>query len=207
MLSLGACIVLGSLTLAGTETPKYEVLENKEGYEIRRYAPSLVAEVTVEAPYREALNTGFRKLADYIFGNNSAPSNREESEKIPMTAPVLEQDAPSEKIAMTAPVIERSDQPDAHVITFVMPSRYTLETLPKPKNDEVTIREVPERKYAVIRFSGRVPEEKAEDYRSKIKELAARDGLKATGEPLLAQYDPPWTPPFLRKTEVWLPVE
>lgn len=205
MLAVGAWIAVGYLSVAGIETPAYEVVEEREGYEIRLYRPHIVAEVTVEDEYRDAMNSGFRKLADFIFGNNTAPG-AEGSAKIAMTAPVQEREVKSAKIAMTAPVQER-DEEGGRVVAFVMPSEYTMETLPTPNNPEVRIVEVPEKRYAVHSFSGRVPEDRMREKKEAISAMALRDGLKPVGEPILSQYDPPWTPPFMRKNEVWLEIE
>jgi effector-binding domain-containing protein len=206
VLLLGAWVGVGYASVAGIETPKYSVVEKRDGYEIREYEPQIVAEVTVEGPQDKALNQGFRKIADYIFGNNTKVSGAGSgSEKIAMTAPVLEQTGTSEKISMTAPVLEQGTS-GKHVVSFVMPSSYTLESLPKPGNSEVTLREVPKRKYAVLRFSGYAPESKSAKKKATLLDFAKRDALDTIGEPILAQYNPPWTPPFMRRNEVMVEV-
>ncbi len=206
VLLLGAWVGVGYASVAGIETPKYSVAEKRDGYEIREYEPQIVAEVTVEGPQDKALNQGFRKIADYIFGNNTKVSGSGSgSEKIAMTAPVLEQTESSEKISMTAPVLEQG-QSGKHVVSFVMPSSYTLESLPKPNNAEVTLRQVPKRKFAVIRFSGYAPESKSAKKKAALLDSAKRDGLDTIGEPILAQYNPPWTPPFMRRNEAMVEV-
>ena len=204
MTGLTAWVVVGVASVAGIETPKYEVLSKHDGYEIRQYAPQIVAEVTVEGDFKESMNSGFRKLADYIFGNNTKASagERKDSEKIEMTAPVLERDAGPEKIKMTAPVIERDQQAGTRVVSFVMPEKYSLDTLPKPNNSDVSIVQVPAIRYAVIQFSGRVQEDKAEEMKQLLLDLMKRDNLETEGKPLLAQYNPPWTPPPMRRNEV-----
>ncbi|GMW03557.1 MAG: hypothetical protein AMXMBFR84_46910 [Candidatus Hydrogenedentota bacterium] len=210
MIAVGAWIAVGLISVSGIETPKYSVLEKKDGYEIREYKPYIVAEVVVTGEFKEALNGGFRQVADYIFGNNTVADKEGESKEIAMTAPVLEQKPESQEIAMTAPVLEQQpagDASEAHIVSFVMPSEYTMATLPKPNNPDVKLTEVSAKKYAVLEFSGFVPAKKADEKKEEIRGLAARDGLKTTGEPLLAQYNPPWTPPFMRKNEVWLEIE
>ncbi len=198
------CAVVTIMTLTGVETPAYTVIEQREEYEVREYPAQIRAEVTMTGPYRESMNNGFRKLADFIFGNNASPDNHGASGKIAMTAPVLEQEQKSAKIAMTAPVLEREKEQDQRVVSFVMPSHYTLETLPKPKNPEVRIVQVPAKRYAVIRFSGWVQEEKSDKMKNQLVEMLKRDGLATAGEPLVAQYNPPWTLPFLRRNEIWV---
>lgn len=206
MVALAAWMAVGYMSVAGIETPAYEVEEVKDGYEVRRYAPHIAAEVTVEGDFDASMNRGFRSLADYIFGNNAAADG--EKAEIAMTAPVQERSAKGEKIAMTAPVQEQAapDGDEARIVSFVMPSEYTMETLPKPNNPDVRIVEVPEKRFAVLSFSGRAPEAKSQEKKAELTGKLAADGLKAVGEPILCQYDPPWTPPFMRKNEVWIEI-
>lgn len=205
VLAMGALtlwIAVGVMSVAGIETPKYEVISEHKDYEVRRYAPHILAEVTMDGEYRNAMNGGFRKLADYIFGNNTSVTKDKGSEKIAMTAPVIERQTASEKIAMTAPVIEQQKAPGSRVVAFVMPSEYTLDTLPKPNNPDVRLVEVPAKDYAVVRFSGTASEEKALEMKRRLLEALKRDQRATVGEPMLAQYNPPWTPPFMRRNEV-----
>ncbi|MDP2324141.1 MAG: heme-binding protein, partial [Gammaproteobacteria bacterium] len=117
LVGLGAWIAIGWLSVAGVAEPPYDVLSEQNGYEIRQYAPQLVAEVEVTGNFTEATNRGFRALADYIFGNNTASGGDapDASESIAMTAPVIEREATSEAIAMTAPVIEATESEGRHV--------------------------------------------------------------------------------------------
>lgn len=134
-----AVLVLGGV-LAGpimsdVERPDYEVISSAaQNIELRRYAPMIIAQVTVEGAREQAIGDGFRLLADYIFGNNTV------SQEIAMTAPVQQQ--ASEKIAMTAPVQQQAEG-NAWTVSFVMPSDYTMETLPKPNNERVTLKQIP----------------------------------------------------------------
>lgn len=199
-LLLGVWTYVGYATTKDIETPKYEVVNATSDYEIRLYAPQIRAEVVVEGSYRESLYGGFRKLADYIFGNNTAQS------KINMTAPVLSEK--SEKIAMTAPVLHEPQQgKEAQVVAFVMPSSYTLETLPRPNNNEVVLRQVPATRYAVHSFSGWATEGRVASRTKKLQEALARDGVATTGIPMVAQYDPPWTPPYMRQNEILIALD
>ena len=204
VLAVTAWIAVGMVTVAGVESPKYDVVEVREGYEIRTYAAQIVAEVTVEGEFKKAINQGFRMLAAYIFGDNTVGEESGDAGEIAMTAPVQERE--SSKIAMTAPVQETGGS-DSRVIGFIMPSEYTMETLPKPTNPAIRLVEVPGRTVAVLRFSGFVPEEKAIEMKQKLKDLAMADSLKIKGEPVLNQYNPPWTPPFMRRNEIWLELE
>ena len=130
--------------VSNVEQPKYTVAEKDGSFEIRDYAPMMVAETDVTGPRAAAIRKGFRTIAHYIFGDNST------SRKLAMTAPVTQQ--ASEKIAMTTPVIQQGDGHDWQV-RFVMPASYTMETLPEPKNKAVRLKEVQGRRFAVIRFS------------------------------------------------------
>lgn len=206
MAGLAIWIAVGLVSVAGIETPEYEVISSHDGYEIREYKPYIAAEVTMEGEFRGAMNGGFRTLADYIFGNNAKADGSTESESIAMTAPVMEQAAPSEKIAMTAPVTEQQTNSGARVVSFIMPSEYTMETIPKPNNPAVTLVEVPAKRFAAHRFSGRVPLKKAESKKQFLLDALTRDGVTTIGAPMLAQYNPPWTPPFMRRNEVLIVV-
>lgn len=195
---LGAWMVAGYLPVRNIETPKYQILSAKNGYEIRQYPAQIVAEVKVSGSYRESINKGFRKVADYIFGNNTA------SGSIAMTAPVLQQkQEDSQKIAMTAPVLQQEDgATGVYTVAFVMPSTYTLETLPKPNNAEVVLRAIPPKKYAALRFRGYAPENTVKQKTARLLDLLKQNQMPVAGVPLVAQYHPPWTPPFMRHNEV-----
>lgn len=178
------------------EIPDYEVLSTHDGFEVRHYAPRLVAEVEVEGSERDATNTGFRVLANYIFGNNTTQG------EIAMTAPV-DRRAASETIEMTAPVDRRAAGEERWIITFTMPSKYTMETLPRPNDDRVEIRELPPTRYAVMRFSGSPSEKKVERRMEWLAAAVQSAGLPSAGKPpVYARYDPPWRLPFLRRNEI-----
>lgn len=202
------CTILIASFAMATEEPKYTLIEKSEPFELRSYAPKILAEVTVEGDLDAASNQGFRLIAAYIFGQNQP------SEKIAMTAPVtIESSAEraSAKIAMTVPVgIEPSESAkgvsNQWTVSFVMPSEYTLETLPKPINPLVKIRQLPAEKRAVITFSGFYNEDKVLE---KTKELEGWIKLKnwqAVGSPQFARYNPPWALPFMRRNEVMIRV-
>jgi len=202
VLLLAAWTVVGYLPTKDIETPTYRVLETKKGYEIREYEPYIVAEVTLDGSYRQSLYGGFGKVADYIFGNNTKGG------AIDMTAPVLQSEKPSsEKIAMTSPVLhEESDAGGGYTIAFVMPSEYTMATLPKPNNPEVKLREVPAKRFAVLRFGGYATSGRTARKTKALVSNLARDGVKTTGKPVVAQYNPPWTPPYMRRNEIMLEI-
>ena len=179
---------------AGTEQPNYTVEREIDGVEIRRYGPRIAAETSVASDEEAARNEGFRRLARYIFGGNSA------SDKIAMTAPVAQQQ--SEKIAMTAPVATQRGSADDWVIRFFMPSKYTMDTLPTPKDDRVRLVEVPGETVAVLRYNGSYGPEAVAERTTQLLETLHRHNIEAEGEPLSWFYDPPWTVPFRRRNEV-----
>lgn len=185
------------------EEPKFTLLEKEQSFELRAYQPKLIAEVLVDGDMSEASSKGFKLIADFIFGNNTAQSGK--SEKISMTAPVAVK-ASAEKISMTAPVgLQQSNK--GWRVYFVMPSQYTLQTLPKPNNPKVSIKLIPTQKFAVIRFSGLVGEEKMAVKEAELNQWMARRNLKPITSPELARYNPPWTLPFLRRNEIMVEVK
>lgn len=190
---------VGYASTKGIETPAYTVVAEGKGYEVRAYAPYIRAEVTLKGGYRDTLYGGFRKVADYIFGNNTRRT------EVAMTAPVLSEPAPSENIAMTAPVLSEPAG-DAYTISFIMPSSYTLDTLPQPNNDQVKLHAVPETRFAVASFGGYATESRCADKTARLQEQLRADGLVAAGPPIVAQYDPPWTPPYMRRNEIQIPL-
>ena len=180
-----------------TEEPKYTVLEKDPPFEIRSYAPMIVAEVQVAGDLDEASGQGFRLIAAYIFGQNQA------TEKIAMTAPVTieDQSVKSGKIAMTAPVGIESNA-GKWTVSFVMPAEYTMETIPKPINPQVQLRQIPAIKKAVISFSGFYNTQKVADKTLELEQWMRTHHLIGTSPPNFARYNPPWTLPFMRRNEI-----
>lgn len=192
-------ILWGWLSVRNIEEPKYSIIENTELYEIRKYEPQIIAKTTAEGTRDEATNEGFRRIADYIFGNNTI------NEPIAMTTPVTSQG--SEKIAMTTPVTSSQAAEGSFTIAFVMPSKYTMETLPMPVSNYVKIEEVPGKTYAVSRFSGYVSDTKIQGEVAKLIGALKADELNFNESYTLSQYNPPWTPWFMRRNEIWMEIE
>lgn len=199
-------VIVGSLVvvaasvgpiMSNVERPKYIVAESHADIEIRHYAPMIVAETEVTGTREAAIREGFRIIADYIFGNNIA------AQKIEMTSPVTQQG--SEPIAMTAPVMQQRDE---HYwrIRFVMPSSYTVGSLPMPRNPLVRIREMPGKRVAAIRFSGWANDDKLTAQAARLEQFIAERKLNAVSVPTYAFYNPPWTLPFLRRNEVLIEI-
>jgi hypothetical protein len=195
---LGLYIIFFAGLVMAIEEPEYVVIEKAGDFELRAYSPKIVAETLVSGSMDEASSAGFRLIADYIFGNNTSRIGG--NEKISMTAPVT-MEPETEKINMTAPVsmAQTGVQWRVH---FVMPGGYTLDTLPKPNNMSVTLREIPARNYAVIRFSGFAGDDKVAAKTTDLMAWLDSKGIVPDGSPELARYNPPWTLPFLRRNEV-----
>lgn len=183
--------------MSNVEQAKYEVVESQGDIQIRDYAPMIVAEAEVIGERKEAINQGFRIIADYIFGNNAPRQN------VAMTAPVVQQ--PSEKIAMTAPVIQEGAA-NSWKVRFVMPASYSLDTLPKPNNDAVKIQQIEGKRFAVIRFSGMAGEDSLKEQTDSLNAFMTEKNLKAISQPTYAFFNPPWTLPFLKRNEVMVEV-
>ncbi|XP_078435476.1 SOUL heme-binding family protein [Wolffia australiana] len=190
--------VLGKIDV---ETARFEVAQSCEDYEIRRYAPAVVAEVTYDpSAMRGGRDGGFSVLADYI-GALGKPKN-----------------AGTEKIAMTAPVITAEAAAGATVITtgaggavtmrFVLPSKYgKAEDAPAPGDERVVVRDEAGGAFAVVKFGGVATEEVTAEKVEKLRRALERDGCRVTGPHLLARYNPPWTLPPFRTNEILIPVD
>lgn len=204
-------LIIGALAagpiMSQVEKPQYKVISQVDSIEVRDYKPTLVAEVSVEGERREAISTGFKQLADFIFGNNVGAND------ISMTAPVIQtkEKKVGDKIAMTAPVLQSLKEPHTDKnqwkVQFVMPSEYTAKTLPKPNNSAIRIIETEPTRYVVIRFSGRNTTENINEHETKLKSFMLDQNMKAVGEPIYAFYNPPMTLPQFRRNEVMIEIE
>jgi hypothetical protein len=182
----------------GVKEPDYRIIEQKKDYEIREYGSYVVAEVEIKGGYEDALNRGFNVLASYIFGNNL------KKEEMEMTTPVTSEPKP-QKIGMTAPVTQEFSGENS-VISFVMPTKYTLETLPVPNDRNISFRLIEPKKVAVKRKSGYASKEKMLRAQRELEDLLKKDGVKIVSDFRYAQYDPPFTPPFMRRNEVMVDI-
>ncbi len=205
LIIIGGLILLAVVAVAlfvfviqDVETPDYEVLAQDGPFELRDYPPLIVAEATHPGSRRGALRQGFGSLAGYIFARDRS------GESIAMTAPVT-QERP-EKIAMTAPVTQSPTKPGAWTVRFVMPGKYDLSELPAPGSDRVRLERIPARRLATVRFSGSASDEILADKESALRAWMAEHGYEAAGSAAYAYYSDPFTPPFLRRYEVMIPV-
>ncbi len=198
---LAALTLLVHSTAMAIEEPSFRVIERDGAFELREYAPYLVAETRVEADFESAGNLAFRRLFGYISGDNTA------QQKIAMTAPVTQSRSNERgtKIAMTAPVAQQADG-SGYRVAFIIPAKFTLDTVPQPTNPEVEIRAVPARLVAAWRYSGRWTAANYQQHEVDVRAAIAERGLEVAGDPILARYNPPFMPAFLRRNEVLIPV-
>lgn len=196
------CSLLVTLSLScsvmATGEAKYTVLLSEDKIEIRQYDSHVVAETVIQGKLEEAGNAAFKPLFDYISGNNTTQID------IAMTAPVSQQ-AVSEKIAMTAPVSQQQAE-NGWAISFMMPATYTLDTLPTPNNPKVELKAVPEQLVASIRYSGFWIEKNYLQHKKDLENWIEKSDYKADGQAVWARYNAPFTPWFLRRNEVLIPV-
>lgn len=179
--AMGTAVNAEDGTYGKYETPRYEVVRQIGAAEVRAYEPHLLAEVAVRGEQRGTLNQGFRALAGYIFGGNEGDVS----------------------VSMTSPVTQTSVG-DVWTVTFMMPTGYTVETLPTPNNAAVRFIEMPSREMITLTFSGRSSTRILEQRTEELKAIAQQAGLDVTGEPVFMFYDDPFTLPAARRNEVAL---
>ncbi len=203
--SIGIIVLAGiawhvyGLFSSRVEQQAYTVVKKCEGYEIRTYPVHLIAQTVVQGTHTQALYAGFSIIARYIFGDNAAQT------KVAMTAPVTNTPH-SQKIAMTAPVTATVDG-DSYAVAFVMPSAYTMETLPRPLDERIQIIEVPEQQMAVMQFTGYAGVSRVARMKEKLLARLERDHVTVVGSVSYAGFNDPWTPPWLMRNEVRVPLQ
>jgi effector-binding domain-containing protein len=201
-IALISWVTITTLLLArnamAVEEAKYNVLREEGGFELREYESHILAETTVDGAFEDAGSEAFDRLFKYISGNNK------QQKKVAMTSPVG-QEPSSQKIEMTSPVGQQKED-EKWVVSFMMPASFKLETSPEPKNPNVSIREVPARLIAVVRYSGFWSEKSYLSNLEKLQNWIANSRLTPVGEPIWARYNPPFMPWFLRRNEILVPV-
>lgn len=201
-LLLYACTMLAGLALPMTshaiEEPTYTVERQFEAIEVRTYAPYTVAEVIVDANADDAGNLAFPILAGYIFGKNKG------ERKLAMTAPVTQSAVPV-KLEMTAPVTQAAVS-GGFLVQFVLPLGVTVNNAPEPLDLRIKLREMPEKKVAVIQYSGLWSESNYSEHLTKLQLAMKGAGLEWVGEPVFSRYNAPFTPWFMRRNEIWLQI-
>ena len=189
--------VLAGPVMSDVEKPDYKVIQSEQNIEIRQYDPMIIAEVEVDGKREDAIGDGFRLLADYIFGNNTV------QQVISMTAPVQQKE--NQKIAMTAPVQQQSAGKSWRM-SFVMPSKYSMDSLPVPNNNRVRLKEILTKKFVVIEFSGTNSNENVTEHENQLMNYIEANQIKINDSPKYAFYNPPWSLPFLRRNEVMIEI-
>lgn len=183
-----------SSKVSAIEEISYNVIEKKDKFEIRQYSSYLLAETEVKSNFDDASNQAFRELFRYITGNNQSQKiQQEKSENIAMTAPVIQQ--------------EKSENKGTYLVSFVVPKKFTLETVPLPKNTLIKIRMVPAKLMATILYSGWWSQDNYKKHKDILYQQVKENGYKIIGNPLYARYNDPFTLWFLRRNEILVEVE
>ena len=196
--ALMAVTLLVTGAAQAVEEAEYTVVLEDGDFEIREYAPSIVAETVVSGEFEDAGSRAFRKLFNYIDGENHASS------EIAMTAPVSQQ-AEGRKIAMTSPVSQEPAE-EGWAVSFMMPAAYTMDTIPQPNDESVVLRQIPSYRAAAIRYSGTWSQENFDEHLSELQAWIASKDLEAAGDPVWARYNAPFTPWFMRRNEILIPL-
>jgi hypothetical protein len=181
---LATAVLMGAMNVMATEEAAYTVVEKEDQFELRDYAPYILAETIVEGSLEDAGNKAFRPLFQYISGDGGTHG----------------------KVAMTAPVGQRPAQ-DKWAVSFMMPAAYTLGTLPAPADPKITLRPVPARRVAAVRYSGFWSEKNYLRSKSQLDAWIRVRGFTVAGDAVWARYNPPFTPWFLRRNEILIPVD
>lgn len=184
ILLIVAIPLLMAFSTSRIEKQKYRVIKKESEFEIRYYPPAIFATIRSSAKsYRELSSSGFRKIAGYIFGNNESGS----------------------KIAMTSPVHMDINNRESSM-SFVMPSAFDLEKLPRPSDQSVEIHESPAEYTAAIEFGGYANDEKIQEYANQLLNALNKKGIKTKGNVRYLGYNPPYQ--FIgRKNEVIVAIE
>ncbi len=196
---ISGCSVFGINTV---EEARYDLLMAEENYQLRLYKPMVIAETYIEGDFEKAGNQAFRKLFGYISGDNLSSS------EIAMTAPVIASASEPDrgrKIDMTAPVLQEKQEQGWRYM-FVLPASYSIQNAPEPLHQDIKLSSQPQKRVAVIRYTGSWDEDAIDEKTILLKQWIAANDLTPASEPRWAGYNPPWTLPFLRRNEVMIDV-
>jgi hypothetical protein len=191
-------VMLGAGIAMATEEAEYTVVVSDDRFEVRSYEYHILAETRVDGDFEEAGSQAFGRLFKYISGDNKT------REEVQMTSPVS-QEAAGEEIAMTSPVGQQREN-NKWLVSFMMPSSYTIDTIPEPTASDVTLRLVPARHIAAVTYSGFWSEDSYLSNKAELEAWIKQQGLNVVGEPVWARYNPPIMPWFLRRNEILIPI-
>jgi effector-binding domain-containing protein len=191
-------IMAFSTSLTAIEEIPYTVIKKDGDIEWRQYDSHIVAEVVVENEFDDAGNDAFRILVDFIGGENVG------SMEIEMTAPVNQIPENGQEIAMTAPVSQSAVGENRYLVQFAMPAKFTMETLPKPLDDRIKIREIPSHQRIAIVYKGSWSTERYREHEAKLLKYVQENDIATEGQPIWARYDSPFRLWFLRRNEILL---
>ncbi len=198
LMAITLFMLIGVTNAMATEEAPYTVIKTDDIFELREYAPQVLAEIIVDGDLEGAGNKAFRPLFRYISGENRS------RDKIAMTAPVS-QEPKGEKISMTAPVSQQRAE-GKWAVSFMMPASYTMETLPVPDDPNIKLRQIPARRVAAVRYSGFWSEGKYLRHKEKLEEWINDNRFTVIGEAVWARYNAPFMPWFMRRNEILIPV-
>ena len=177
-----------------TKEPDYRALRTDGDFQIRDYPAMTVAETVVQGEREEALRTGFRIIADYIFAKSRS------GEAIAMTVPVMQDSG--DPMTSDPPLFD-DELEGAWRTRFVMPAGRASDELPEAPV-EIDLVDLPPRKVAVVSFSGRADDRMLAEAEDRLRGWLARSGEMSSAEPEYAFYNSPMIPGPLRRNEVWL---
>ena len=156
--------------MAKTETQPYQIIKTENDFEIRLYPSATMATISMDAKsYKELSSSGFRKLASFIFGGNQS----------------------NKSIAMTSPVHMDINNSQSSM-SFVMPSEYTKDNLPKPNDSSITIETTAEEYVAAIQFGGYANDDEIKKYATKLENALKANEIEYYGNFRFLGYNAPY---------------
>ncbi len=185
----------GWFVVRSIESPPFVQNEHRSGYEIRDQEAYLMARVQIAGPWAEALDQGRRIIEDYLSGNNTTQSS------IAMTLPVDIQEPEGETIALAAPLVQEQKN-GQWLVSFILPSKYTTDTLPRPNDPRIRLVNIPAQRIAVAVFGGWADHRRVEAEQEELGQLLSQDKEIIISPFRVVQYGIPWAPPFVQRNEI-----
>ncbi len=187
--------LVGWIVVNSIESPLSRNHEQRSGYEIRDQGPYLMARVQIDGPWSEALDEGRHIIGGYLAGDNTTQSS------IALTLPVDIQEPEGEPIALAAPVVQEGKN-GQWLVSFILPSKYTSDTVPRPNDPRIRLIAVPAQRIAVLTFGGWVDRPRVQERQEEVKRLLKQDNETIISPFRVVQYGTPWVPPFVRRNEI-----